>query len=291
MRVLVTGASGVLGRRVAELLLERGDELGLILVTRHPKAVADLVERGVEVRRGDFDDDPDALREAFAGADRMLLISTDAVGRREVQHKAAIAAAVAAGVGHVAYTSMLNPGPGNPAEVAGEHRATEEALRASKLDWTMLRNGLYSEYEVPVGATALLTGQLVTNARDGRTAYVSREDCAAAAAAVLAGDGHAGMVYDITGPELLTKRDEARLLTELGGRPVEVVDVDDGTLIAHLGDLGLPRAAAEAIASFGAAIAEGYLDQISTAVQELTGRRPSSLREVLAANVAELVPG
>jgi NAD(P)H dehydrogenase (quinone) len=154
----------------------------------------------------------------------------------------------------------------------------------------MLRNGLYAEYEVPVGATALAMGELVTNAGDGRTAYVSRDDCAGAAAVVLATDGHEGRVYDITGPELLTKHDEAAVLGELGGRPVEVVDVNDDTLIAQLGDVGLPQAAAVAIASFGVAIREGYLDVLSTDVEDLTGRRPITLREVFEAHGVTLKP-
>lgn len=288
MTIVVTGASGQLGRLVAELLLERVPPAQLVLVTRRPEEVVDLARRGAEVRRGTFDDDPDRLAEAFAGGERMLLISTDAVGRREVQHQAAVRAAVAAGVRHVAYTSVLNPVPDNPARPAAEHRATEEALRASGLAWTFLRHGLYSEYEVPVGAAALTTGQLVTNARDGRTAYVSREDCAAVAAAVLTGDGHEGRIYDVTGPKLVTKRDEAALLHELGRRPVEVLDVDDDTLIAHLGDVGIPHRAAVVLASYGAAMAAGYLDALSFSVERLTRRRPRSLEQVFEAYRLEL---
>jgi NAD(P)H dehydrogenase (quinone) len=290
MQLVITGAAGALGRRVAEHVLERGIPAGsIILVTRRPEEIIDLARQGADVRRGDFDD-PKLLREAFAGGDRMLLISTDAVGRREVQHRAAIAAAREAGVRHVAYTSMLNPTDGNPAGVAREHRVTEQELLDSGLAWTFLRNGLYAEYEVPPGATALLTGQLVTNAPDGRTAYVAREDCAAAAAAVLTGDGHEHHVYDVTGPELLSKRDEAAMLTEIGGRPVEVIGVDDDTFIAELGGLGLPQAAAVMIASFGAAIREGYLDQLGDGVQQLTGRPPRALREVFEAHAMDLAP-
>ena len=125
MTVLIPGASGKLGRRTAELVLERHDRPELILVTRHPDAIADLARRGAVVRSGDFTDQA-SLPGAFAGADRMLLISTDAFGEeRLAQHRAAIDAARGAGVRHVAYTSFVNPTASNPAAIVPDHRASE----------------------------------------------------------------------------------------------------------------------------------------------------------------------
>jgi NAD(P)H dehydrogenase (quinone) len=282
MTVAVTGASGHLGRRVADLLLDRLDPAAVVLLTRTPEALAVHAERGAAVRRADFDE-PAALADAFAGVDRALLISAAEFGHRVAQHRAAIDAAKAAGVRHVIYTSVPRPGPGNPVGVGPDHHATEEALRASGLAWTFLRNNLYAEHQVATVADAIDAGRLVTSAGDGCTAYVSRDDCAAAAAAVLAADGHEGRAYDITGPAAIGADELATLAAELGGRPVEVVRIDDDTAIAGMVAAGVPEPVARLYASFAAAAREGFLDSVSTAVQDLTGRPPRSLREVLSA--------
>jgi NAD(P)H dehydrogenase (quinone) len=281
MTVAVTGASGHLGRKVADLLLDRLDPAGIVLLTRTPEALAAYAERGAAVRRADFDD-PAALVDAFAGVDRALLISAVEIGRRVAQHRAAIDAAKAAGVRHVLYTSVPNPGPDNPAGVGPDHHATEEALRASGLAWTFLRNNLYAEHQVATVAEAIAEGRLVTSAGDGRTAYVSRDDCAAAAAAVLATDGHEGLAYEITGPAAIGADDLAALAAELGGRPVDVVRLDDAAAIAGMVAAGLPETVARLYASFDAAARGGFLDSVSTVVKDLTGRPPRSLREVLS---------
>src|SRR3712207_4171374 len=189
MSIVITGASGQLGRLTAELVLDRVPASEVILTTRCPEALSDLAERGATVREADFDR-AETLAEAFAGGERLLLISTDDLGRRTAQHRDAIEAAREAGVRHVAYTSYLNPVAENPAVITPSHRDTEKALRESGLAWTILRNAFYAEYQVPAGAQAIATGRLVHNNGDGRIAYVSREDCAAAAAAILTTDGH-----------------------------------------------------------------------------------------------------
>jgi NAD(P)H dehydrogenase (quinone) len=284
MSVAVTGASGHLGRRVTELLLDRLDPSEVVAITRRPEALSDLA---ADVRRGDFDD-PATLVAAFSGVERVLLISADVVGRRVAQHRSAIDAAAVAGVSHVAYTSIANPAEGNPAGVVPDHRATEQALRDSGLAWTFLRNNIYAEYQIPTAADAVAARRLVTNAGDGRTAYVSREDCAAAAAAVLATDGHEGRAYDITGPDAVSADDLAAIAAELAGVEVEVVRLEDEAYVAGMVEAGLPESAARLFASFGTAAREGWLDDASPAVEDLTGRPPRPLRDVLAAHRAEL---
>jgi NAD(P)H dehydrogenase (quinone) len=284
MSIVITGASGQLGRRVVEEALERVAPSELILVTRTPDALAEYAARGADVRAGDFDD-PASLAAAFAGGERLLLISTDALGERIPQHHAAIDAAVDAGVRFVAYTSIVGPEPDNPAAVVPEHRATEEKLRASGLEWAFLRHSIYSDLEAGNQAAALTTGQLVTNGGAGAVAYVARDDCAAAAAAVLTGDDHAGTVYEITGPERLDAEARAAIFSELGGTPVEVVHVDDDAYAAGLAEAaGLPLADAELYASFGRATREGWLDALSDDFQRLTGRAPRPLAAVLTAS-------
>jgi NAD(P)H dehydrogenase (quinone) len=278
MSIVITGASGQLGRRVAELVLERTPDV--ILLTRHPEALHGL---GGDVRRADFDD-PGSLDAVFAGGERLLLISLPTIGARVPQHVNAVGAAVRAGVRHVSYTSIVNPGPENPAAVALEHGQTEDAIRASGLAWTFLRNSIYADLQPMSAAAALATGQLVTNTGDGRTAYVTRADCAAVAAAVLLGDGHDGMAYDVTGPEALSADDLAAIYAELGGKPVEVIKVDDAAYAAGLVEhAGMPPALADIYATFGAATRNGALAAQTDVVQRLTGRPPSSVRELLAA--------
>jgi NAD(P)H dehydrogenase (quinone) len=289
MSVIVTGAAGHLGRLVAEELLERIAPEDLILVTRRPQALADFRARGVDVRHGDFDD-PASLPDAFAGGHRMLLIGTDAVGRRVRQHRTALEAAVAAGVGHVAFTSIVNPVAGNPIGAnAWEPGKTETMLRRSGLAWTVLRFGSFAELVLPPAATAVQNGQLVTNNGDGRIGLVSRRDCAAAAAVVLTTDGHDGRTYDITGPEALSPADLAGLYADLSGQAVKVVDLSDLMLTWVLVGIGTPMRTAWDIAAFGRAVRRGYFDVVDPAFERLTGRAPVALRDVLVAHRADLL--
>jgi NAD(P)H dehydrogenase (quinone) len=285
MTIVVTGASGKLARLTVEALLGHVDAAELILVTRTPDAIADLAARGADVRAGDFDD-PAGLPAAFAGGERMLLISASVIGGRVHQHRAAIDAAAAAGVRHILYTSGVNPSDSNPGAAFADHRATEEHARASGLAWTFLRNAIYAESLVDAAPGALATGALLTNAGEGRTAYVSRADCAVAAAAVLTTDGHEGKAYDITGPEALGARAIAALYTELGGRPVEPALIDDDAWVAAMVEhAGMPEPLARVIATFGIAARRGYAEPVSTTVHDLTGREPRTVREVLTAGL------
>jgi NAD(P)H dehydrogenase (quinone) len=289
MSVVVTGASGHLGRLVAEELLERLPASELVLVTRHPDAISDLGARGAAIRRGDFDE-PASLASAFEGGDRLLLISTLAVGRRVPQHRAAIEAASAAGVRHLVYTSFQNPVAGHPVgPIATEHGETEAILHESGLEWTVLRNATYAELQVPPGALAVAGGKLYTNAGDGRLVSVSRRDCARAAAAVMTSDGHAGKTYDVTGDEALSQRELADLLSEVSGRAVKLVPVGDRMLSWGLTRNGAPKPIARAIVAFGKAVREGYYEGVDPALARLTGSPPRSLREVLVAHRGDLL--
>jgi NAD(P)H dehydrogenase (quinone) len=290
LKVIVSGASGQLGRLVAEQLMGHLPPQDVILVSRNPGALAELADLGADVRRGDFDD-PVSLPDAFSGGDRMLMISTTAVGRRADQHRAALDAALRAGVRHVVYTSITNPVPGHPSGVViDENRQTEEMLRdAGELSWTVMRNAAYAELQVPLGAVAVTYGKLVTNAGSGRVAPISRTDCASAAVAVLTNDGHEGRRYEITGPEALTQADIARLLTDVTGRPVKVVPTGDRRLSWGLARLGTPKPVARAIVDLGIATREGYFDVVDSAFEKLTGRTPRTLRDVLIAHRDELL--
>lgn len=284
-RVLILGASGQLGRRTAEFVLAQQPADNVILVTRTPDALAHLAERGCSVRFGDLDD-PESLGRALAGAERMLLISGPDVQRRTEQHKAGIRGAALAGVRHVVYTSGLRPEPPNPAMISESHHATERALAESGLAWTVLRESLYSEYQVPEAAAALRTGVLAHNRGAGRIAYVSRDDCAAAAAAVLSSPGHEGVAYDVTGPELLDASQLAALYSELGGREIALEELDDGSfaerIVGGAGEDDHARYGASLVASLGRSIREGYMSACTDIVERLTGRPPRTLRALLS---------
>jgi NAD(P)H dehydrogenase (quinone) len=289
MSVIVTGAAGHLGRLVTEHLLERLAPEDLILVTRRPNALRLLRARGADVRYGDFDD-PASLRDAFAGGRRMLLISTDAVGRRVRQHRAAIEAASAAGVGHVVFTSIVNPVSANPIGAnAWEQGKTEAMLQRSGPAWTVLRFGSFAELVLPPAATAVQNGRLITNNGHGRLVPVSRRDCAEAAAITLTTGGHAGKTYDITGPEALSSGDLADLYAHLSRQPVKLVRLSDTMLTSLLLGIGTPMPIAWRITTFGQAVRRGYFDLVDPAFERLAGRPPAALRDVLISHRADLL--
>jgi NAD(P)H dehydrogenase (quinone) len=289
MSVIVTGASGHLGRLVAEQLLERLAPEDLVLVTRRPEALRAFRARGAEVRYGDFDD-PASLPEAFAGGRRMLLISTDAIGRRARQHRAAIEAAAAAGVSRVVLTSIVNPTPWNPnGPTVWDHGKTEALLHRSGMEWTVLRFGSFAELQLPPAATAVQNRRLITNGGRGRIVPIARRDCAEAAAITLTTDGHTGKTYDITGPQALAPSELAQLYSDLSGRKVNVLHLDDFTLGWILVLIGTPVPFAWDVVRFGRAVRQGYYDLVDPTFERLTGRRPVSLRDVLIAQRADLL--
>jgi NAD(P)H dehydrogenase (quinone) len=294
MSIIVTGASGQFGRAAAEQLIERVSPSELILTTRRPEQLADLAARGAQVRFADFDD-PVSLRAAFAGGSKMLLISTARVGTRVGQHKNAIDAAVSAGVTHIAYTSFVNADkPGNPSIVSWDHRDTEKLIEASGAAYTHLRDNHYAEAVALVMAPiALALGRLPGSAHDGGDGFVSRDDCVAAAVAVLTTPGHENRIYNLTGPELLTIPQAMAMVSELSGKPIVYDYVTDDEMQAHFDGLGFPRHASDGpvdpakpwssddMVSFERAIREGYLEVVSGDVEKLTGRKPRALRDVL----------
>ncbi|MAS32644.1 MAG: NAD(P)-dependent oxidoreductase [Anaerolineaceae bacterium] len=281
--LLVTGASGQLGRRVVELLLE-SSETDIIATTRTPDKLADLAQRGVDVRYASFDE-PDSLASAFAGADRLLLISTDALGERQRQHEAAVDAAVAAGVKHILYTSLISADD-TPVTLGPEHVATENAIAASGVSYTFLRNNVYAETLIRALTQAQsMDGQLFSAMGDGKVAYVTREDCAQAASAALADSFDGKRILDITGPEALSQHDIAELGTSIGSQPITYIPLPTDTLAENLVQAGLPKSVADLITSFDAAAAQGKQDKVSSAVEDLTGRKPIHVADFLAANL------
>lgn len=286
-RLLVTGASGHMGRRVIELLLEAN--AGTILAaTRSPEKLTGFAERGVNVRYANFDE-ADSLAKAFAGVDRLLLISTGSLepGMRIKQHLTAVKAAEDAGVKHVLYTSII-AADDTPVIFATDHAGTERALADSSMGWTILRNSIYMEVLVPTLRQAYQIGGLYNAAGDGKLAYVAREDCARAAAAALASSFDGRRKLDVTGPDALSQAEVAATASDVTGKPLNYVPLELEAAIEGMVGAGLPRPAAETYASIDTAIAQGKFDTVSNTVEDLTGRKPVRFADFLAAHKAEL---
>ena len=300
-RIVITGASGNYGRGLTDLLIEAGRAQDLILITRSPDKLADRVGQGCTVRYGDFDK-PETLADAVQGAAKMLLISGTRVGARVVQHKAAIDAAAAAGVKHIAYTSFIGiDDPANPAEVRHDHIETERLIRASGMAWTMLRDAHYADAMILMaGPGVMQSGQWVSNAGEGLEAMVWRDDCIASAAAVMTGEGHEGQVYNITGPELQTFREVAAIMAEVTGRSVAYVSTTDEEQYAMFDAMGIQRRPvddqsvagipwnSDDMVTFGQAIREGFLEVCTDDVERLTGRKARSVRQMIEDNAEML---
>lgn len=274
----ITGASGQLGSLAAQLLLQKVDASDVVLLSRTPERLH--VSAGVTTRAADFDR-PEELVEAFEGVDELLLVSTDVVGSRLEGQRAAIAAAAKAGVRRVVYTSVPDPSEDNPALVVPDHAGTEQALRDSGLRWTFLRNNLYADMQGASVAQAAESGTLVTNTGDGAAAYVTRADCAAAAVGALLGTELDDVAIDVTGPAAVSADDLAALASERRGSAVEVVHVDDAAYAAGLVQAGLPAPVADLLTSFGAAIREGRLAAVTSAVADLSGHAPTRVADAV----------
>lgn len=279
--IAVTGATGHLGRLVVHDLLDRGVAPSqIVAAVRNPDKAADLAARGVQVRRADYNE-PATLEAALAGVDRLLLISSDTVGQRLAQHRNVVEAAVRAGVGFIAYTSILRADT-NPAQLADEHRETEAVIRDAGLPFAFLRNGWYTENYTRNLDQALEHGALVGSAGEGRISAAPRADYAAAAAAVLTGEGHEGALYELGGDEAFTMNELAAEITAQSGTQVVYRNLPPEQYAEMLQGFGLPAPAAAVYADADAAVAQGHLFVDSGDLRRLIGRPTTPLAEVLA---------
>ncbi|MFI2610355.1 SDR family oxidoreductase [Kitasatospora sp. NPDC018619] len=276
---VVTGATGRLGRLVVEGLLAEVPAGEVAVAVRSAEKAADLAARGVAVRVVDYDR-PQTLAGAFAEGDRVLLISGSEVGRRIPQHRAVVEAAGAAGVALLAYTSA--PGAAT-FRLADEHKATEELILASGLPYALLRNGWYTENYLGDAAGTVARGVVLGSAGQGRIATAPRGDYAAAAVAVLLGEGHAGAVYELSGDTAWSLPELAAELAEASGKPVEYQDVSPAEHLAALVGAGLPQGFAEVLVDVDAGIARGELAGTPGDLARLIGRPTVPLAESVRA--------
>jgi len=287
--LLVTGASGQLGRLVLDALLASGKvaPANIIATTRDTAKLDAYAQKGVTVRAADFDD-PASLDAAFAGAGKVLILSTDALdkpGRRLAQHKAAVAAAKKAGAKHILYTSMPQPDDSR-VTFAPDHLGTEEAIKATGIPYTILRDGWYAENLFMSLPHALQTGSWYTASGNGRLAHITRADTAAAIAGALLSAGNESRTYTLTGTKSHTADEIAAIVSAATGKPLNVVHVTDAQLAESLKAAGLPEGFIPTVVSFDTNTREGKIAMVTDDAEKLSGRKPTSFEDFVTASKA-----
>jgi NAD(P)H dehydrogenase (quinone) len=278
--IVVTGASGHLGRLVVEALLAKVPAGTVVAAVRDPAKARDLAARGVQVRRADYDR-PETLGPVLEGAEKVLLVSANVPGKRAPQHRAVIEAARAAGVKLLAYTSILHA-PSSTIGLAAEHKATEEAIQASRLPHVFLRNGWYLENYTENLAPALQHGAIAGSAGPGRIAAAARADYADAAVAVLTGAG-GEEAYELAGDQPFTMAELAAELSRQAGKPIAYRDLAPAEYRAVLTGAGLPGPVADMLVDADVNITRGQLDDSAGELRRLIGRPTTTLAAAVRA--------
>ena len=275
--IAITGATGQLGQLVIEQLLKTVSGSQIVAIVRNPAKAESLSNQGINVRQADYTDQA-AFTTALTGVDKLLLISSSEVGQREPQHKNVIRAAKAAGVKFIAYTSLLHADK-SPLGLANEHVATEKALAESGIPYALLRNGWYTENYLASAPPALEHGVFIGAAGEGKIASATRADYAAAAAKVIAEEGHAGNVYELAGDNAWTLSELAAELSKQSGKPVTYQNLSEADFAAALKNVGLPAGLADMLADSDVGASKGGLFDDSRTLSKLLGRPTTSLAE------------
>lgn len=277
--IAITGATGKLGIVVIEALIQKIPASQIIAAVRTPAKAATLAAKGVQVREADYAR-PETLTTAFAGATKVLLISSNEVGQRVGQHQAVIDAAKAAGAGLLAYTSLLHADTSKML-LAEEHLATEKYLRASGVPFALLRNGWYAENLTGEIASALQQGKFTGASKEGRFAAATRAEYAAAAAAVLTGGGHENKTYELAGDTAFTRAELAAEVSRQTGKTIgfhNLTQDEYETIMAGF----VPPPLARIFADAEAQAADGALDDLSHTLSGLIDKKTAPLAEVVA---------
>lgn len=280
MKLGVSGASGKLGTAIVRELTARGGDHQLVAISRSPENAIGSVEG----RKGDYDQ-PETLATAYAGLDRLVLIPSADLrpGVRGAQLKAAIDAAAKAGVGQIYLLSAAGTREAAVPALGESYWTGEQHLIRTAPHWTILRMNYYAESMVDEIMMSQGQGVLAGLGED-RVAYVSRNDVAAAAAGAILTEGHAGAIYNLTGPAIMTGPELASLASEALGKPIASMVITEEQLRGGLGQAGLPDPVVNAIVDIKKTFVEGHFDVLTTDVQRLSGRAPEAFRDVLMAS-------
>ena len=279
--IVITGASGQLGRLVIQSLLAKVPASQIVAAVRNPERASDLAALGVQIRKADYTD-PASLDAAFQGAEKVLLISSSEVGLREAQHRNVIDAVKKAGVSLLAYTSLLHVDT-SPLGLAGEHAATEAYLGQSGVPFVLLRNGWYTENYLASIPPALQHGAFIGSAGEGRIASAARADYAEAAAVALTTPDQSGKVYELAGDESYTLAEFAAELSRQSGKQIPYVNLPESEFKAALVGAGLPEPLAGLLADSDAGASKGGLFDDKRQLSALIGRPTSPLAALIQA--------
>ncbi len=277
--IVITGATGQLGRLVIQSLLAKLPATQIVAAVRNPARAVDLAAQGVQIRQADYTD-PASLVTAFQGAEKVLLISSSEIGQRAAQHRNVIDAAKKAGVSLVAYTSILHADR-SPLGLAAEHAATEAYLRESGLPHVLLRNGWYTENYLASVPPALQHCAFIGSAGEGRISSAARVDYADAAAVALTASGQAGKVYELAGDDSYTLTEFAAELSRQSGKPVPYVNLPEADYKAALLGAGLPEPIANLLADSDVGASKGGLFDEQRQLSALIGRPTTSLAALM----------
>ncbi|CAK6481004.1 SDR family oxidoreductase [Peribacillus castrilensis] len=279
MKILVTGATGKLGTKVVETLLKTVPANQLAVSVRNPEKAEELRTRGVDVRQGDFDR-PETLDTAFAGIDRLLIISADGDNETRIrQHSNAVVAAERAGVKFIAYTSLANAKESKNF-LAPTHQATEESILKTGIPYSFLRNNWYLENEISSIQGVQAGAPWVTSAGNGKVGWALQQDYAEAAASVLSGNGHENTIYELSG-KLLTQEELASAVGNVLGKEVPVQQVDDATYADIMKSVGLPDFLIPMLIDIQKGVREGTLEVESNDFEKLLGRSATPISKGL----------
>ncbi len=282
-KIMVTGATGHLGKAALLELLKTVDPANLFALVRNPAKAEDLAAKGVTLVTGDYDN-YDSLVKAFEGVDKLYFVSSSDVMNRLPQQENVVKAATAAGVKHIIYTSFqrkTDDGSTPIAFVAAAHIKTEQLILASGLTYTILKHSLYADVmPMFMGDKVLETG-IWLPAGEGKVSFATRNDMAAAGAAVLTGEGHENKTYEIAGSVAYNMSDIAGMLSELSGKTVAYISPDPAVFTQQLQQAGVPEEGIQGTLAFCLAIAQGEFNFPDATMERLLGRAPKSLKDYL----------
>lgn len=277
--IVVTGATGQLGRLVIASLLKKVLASQIVAAVRSPDKAKDLAASGVQVRQADYNQ-PASWDAALQGAEKVLLISSSEIGQRAKQHQAVIEAAKRAGVKLLAYTSVLRADT-SVLGLAAEHTQTEAAIRASGVPYVFLRNGWYTENYAMSIPTAMQLGSVFGCAGEGRISGAARADYAEAAAVALTVAGQAGKIYELAGDTAFTLSEFAAEIAKQSGKPINYVNLPEAEYKKALLGAGLPEFLAELLANSDTGVSQGALFDDGKQLSKLIGRPTTPLAEVV----------
>lgn len=278
MKIAVTGATGQLGQLVITQLVAQTAQQQIVALARHPEKAQLFKQQGIEVRAFDYSHPVAVLAQALQGIEKILLISSSEIGQRTEQHQQVIEAAKQAGVQTIVYTSLLKA-DSSPLALADEHIATEQLIKASGLDYTILRNGWYSENYVGNLAQAITQGVILGATQHGKISSATRLDYATAAANVLLQSGHSQKIYELAGDASYTLDDLAQLASDISQKTVVYRDLLPADYHAALIDMGLAEAFAAVLANSDAAVAKDGLYSESKDLQQLLAAPTTPIRD------------